>query len=61
MGADVPAGHPLTEDRPEAGIAESTVRYHLHLAVQAEPSLREEYEATLGRQGCESQGYVLAF
>jgi hypothetical protein len=32
----------------EAGVAESTVRYHLHLAVQTDPSIREEHNAANG-------------
>jgi hypothetical protein len=31
-----------------AGAAESTVRYHLHLAVQADPDLRAAHKAALG-------------
>jgi transposase len=41
-------GIPSPKIAAEAGAAESTVRYHLHLAVQAEPSIREEHKAASG-------------
>lgn len=41
-------GIPSPKIAAEAGAAESTVRYHLHLAVQADPSLREEHKAATG-------------
>lgn len=31
-----------------AGVAKSTVRYHLHLAAQADPSIRDEHQAAAG-------------
>lgn len=41
-------GIPSPKIAAEAGAAESTVRYHLHLAVQAEPAIREEHKAAAG-------------
>jgi hypothetical protein len=31
-----------------AGVGKSTVRYHLHIAAQADPSIRDEHHATAG-------------
>jgi hypothetical protein len=42
------AGIPSPKIAINKGMAESTVRYHLHLAVQAEPQLRIEHKAALG-------------
>ncbi|MEJ1179585.1 MULTISPECIES: helicase associated domain-containing protein [unclassified Pseudarthrobacter] len=35
----------------EAGVAKSTVRYHLHIAAQADPSIRHEHRAAAGAPG----------
>ncbi|MCO4276024.1 helicase associated domain-containing protein [Pseudarthrobacter sp. HLT3-5] len=45
MGADVPPGNPVSEDRGRTGVAASTVHYHLYIAAQAEPAIREEHKA----------------
>lgn len=41
-------GIPTPKIAAGAGAAESTVRYHLHLAATAEPGLREEHKEALG-------------
>lgn len=41
-------GIPSPKIAADAGAAESTVRYHLHIAAQAEPSIREEHKAARG-------------
>lgn len=41
-------GIPSPKIAAGAGAAESTVRYHLHLAVQADPDLRHQHKAALG-------------
>lgn len=38
-------GIPSTKIAAEVGVAESTVRYHLHIAAQGEPSIRDEHKA----------------
>lgn len=40
-------GIPSPKIAAAKGMAESTVRYHLHIAVQAEPALRDEHKAVL--------------
>jgi hypothetical protein len=40
-------GIPSTKIAAGAGIAQSTVRYHLSLAVKAQPELRDEHKAAL--------------
>lgn len=34
-----------------ADVAKSTVRYHLHIAAQADPSIRDEHRAAAGAPG----------
>jgi hypothetical protein len=48
MGADVPAKHPRAENRRRSRRRKSTVRYHLHIAAQADPSIRAENQAAAG-------------
>ncbi|PTT70188.1 helicase associated domain-containing protein [Arthrobacter sp. HMWF013] len=42
-------GVPAPKIAAAKGMAESTVRYHLHLAAQTEPGLRDEHQAALGK------------
>ena len=41
-------GIPSPKIAAAAGVAESTVRYHLHLAAQADPFIRDEHRAAAG-------------
>lgn len=44
-------GMPSPAIAAAAGVAKSTVRYHLHIAAQAEPSIRDEHRAAAGAPG----------
>jgi hypothetical protein len=41
-------GIPSPKIAAAAGVAKSTVRYHLHIAAQADPSIRDEHQAAAG-------------
>jgi hypothetical protein len=41
-------GIPSPKIAAAAGVGKSTVRYHLHLAAQADPSIRDEHQAAAG-------------
>ena len=41
-------GIPSPKIAATAGVAKSTVRYHLHLAAQTDPSIRDEHQAAAG-------------
>lgn len=44
-------GIPSPKIAAAAGVAKSTVRYHLHIAAQADPSIRDEHRAAAGAPG----------
>ncbi|MEW9872619.1 helicase associated domain-containing protein [Arthrobacter sp. HS15c] len=44
-------GIPSPKIAAAAGVAKSTVRYHLHIAAQAVPSIRDEHRAAAGAPG----------
>ena len=41
-------GIPSPKIATAAGVAKSTVRYHLHIAAQTDPSIRDEHQAAAG-------------
>lgn len=44
-------GIPAPKIAAAAGVAKGTVRYHLHIAAQADPSLRDEHQAAASAPG----------
>jgi hypothetical protein len=59
-------GIPSPKIAAAAGVAKSTVRYHLHIAAQADPSIRDEHRAAAGAPaqpsgaGLRNMGNVIA-
>lgn len=47
MGADVPTRHTTPKIAAGAGVAETTVRYHLAIAAKLDPRIRAEHQAAL--------------
>lgn len=48
MGAHVPPRHRLAKDRGRSRRSHKHGRYHLHIAAQAEPSVRDKHRAAAG-------------